>query len=219
MTTDLLLARENMIEQQIRPWDVLDERVLDVFRDVPRDQFMPEAYRALAYSDVEIPIGHGERTLKPVVEGRLLQALELTGSEDVLEIGTGSGFMTACLARLARTVVTIERHADLSTTAGERLAAAGIDNVQRIVGDVLAGFDPGTRFGAIAVTGAVDTLPPVFLDWLAPGGRLFAVRGRSPVMEAIRVTLEESGAARTESLFETDIDYLHGAAPKPRFVL
>lgn len=219
MTTDLLLARENMIEQQIRPWDVLDERVLDVFRELPRERFMPDAYRALAYSDVEIPIGHGERTMKPVVEGRLLQALALTGADSVLEIGTGSGFMAACLSRLALSVTSVERHADLSASAGQRLAAAGIDNVRLVVADALAGFDPGTTFDAIAVTGAVDVLPPQFLDWLAPGGRLFAVRGRSPAMEAILVTRTNEGAFETGSLFETELDYLHGAAPKPRFVL
>jgi protein-L-isoaspartate(D-aspartate) O-methyltransferase len=219
MTTDLLRARENMIEQQIRPWDVLDERVLDVFRELPRERFMPEAYRELAYSDVEIPIGHGERTMKPVVEGRLLQALELAGSENVLEIGTGSGFIAACLSRLARSVTSVERHADLSERAGQRLAAAGIDNVRLVVADALAGFDPGARFDAIAVTGAVDVLPSQFLDWLAPGGRLFAVRGRSPVMEAILVTRSGEGTFDTRSLFETELDYLHGAAPKPRFVL
>ena len=219
MTTDLLLARENMIEQQIRPWDVLDERVLDVFREMPRDRFMPETYRALAYSDVEIPIGHGERTMKPVVEGRLLQALELTGNERVLEIGTGSGFIAACLSRLAQSVVSVERHADLSAQAGQRLNDAGVDNVQLVVADALAGFDPGARFDAIAVTGAVDVVPSQCLDWLAPGGRLFVVRGRSPVMEAVLVTRTGGDAFDTRSLFETELDYLHGAAPKPRFVL
>lgn len=219
MNPDLLLARENMIEQQIRPWEVLDPRVLDVFRELPRDQFMPDAYRALAYSDVEIPIGQGERTMKPVVEGRLLQSLELTGSERILEIGTGSGFLTACLSRLGGAVTSIERHADLSASASERLQRFGLEDIQLVVADVLAGYDPKQRFDTIAVTGAVDTVPDIFLDWLAPNGRMFVVRGLMPVMEAILVSRLGDSHIRTESLFETELDYLHGAAPKPRFVL
>jgi protein-L-isoaspartate(D-aspartate) O-methyltransferase len=219
MSSDQLLARENMIEQQIRPWEVLDSRVLDVFRELPRDRFMPDAYRAVAYTDVEIPIGHGERTMKPVVEGRTLQSLELTGSERVLEIGTGSGFLTACLSRLARSVVSIERHVDLVATASGRLAEHGLDNAHVIAANAMAGFDPADRFDAIVLTGAVDTIPQMFLDWLAPNGRLFAVRGRSPAMEAVLVTRIDDAHFRTDSLFETELDYLHGAAPMPRFVL
>ena len=219
MSADLLLARENMIEQQIRPWEVLDQRVLKVFRELPRHPFMPEPYRAVAYSDVEIPIGHGERTMKPVVEGRLLQSLELTGSERVLEIGTGSGFLTACLAQLAACVVSVERHPDLSERAGRRLRDFDIDNIELVIADALAGYAPKDRLDAIAVTGAVDTLPNAFLDWLTPNGRLFVVRGRAPVMEAVLVSRVGDSHTRTESLFETELDYLHGAAPKPQFVL
>lgn len=219
MSSDLLLARENMIEQQIRPWEVLDARVLDVFRQLPRDRFMPEAYRAVAYTDVEIPIGHGERTMKPVVEGRTLQSLELSGSERVLEIGTGSGFLTACLSRLAHSVVSIERHVDLVAAASGRLSEHGIDNARVIAANALAGFEPDDRFDAIVVTAAVDTIPERFLTWLTPTGRLFAVRGRSPAMEAVLVTRIDDSHFRTDSLFETELDYLHGAAPTPRFVL
>lgn len=219
MDIDLQRARENMIEQQIRPWEVLDPRVLAVYRDVPRDRFAPEPYRALAYSDVEIPIGHGERMMKPVVEGRLLQALELTGRERVLEIGTGSGFVAACLSRLGASVLSVERHEGLAEAARRRLTAFGLDNAHVQTADALTGFRPDGRFDAIAVTGAVDVIPSLFLDWLAPGGRLFAVRGRAPVMEAVLVTRVDDLHVRTDSLFETELDYLHGAAPKPRFVL
>jgi protein-L-isoaspartate(D-aspartate) O-methyltransferase len=111
-TMDYAKARETMVEQQVRPWDVLDVRVLDVLAALPREAFVPESHRALAYADIELPIGHGERMMKPVVEGRLLQSLELQGEEEVLEIGTGSGFLAACLGRLAREVVSLERHAD-----------------------------------------------------------------------------------------------------------
>ena len=219
MTSDLARARENMIEQQIRPWEVLDPRVLAVFRQVERHRFAPEAYRNVAYSDVEIPIGHGERMMKPVLEARLLQALELTGSEQVLEIGTGSGFLTACLARLAAGVTSIERHQDLVEAARLRLAGAGIAEARLECADALAGWRPERRFDAIAVTGAVDAIPAVLLDCLAEGGRMFVVHGHAPAMQAALVTRIDAGHVRTASLFETELDYLHGAAPNPRFVL
>jgi protein-L-isoaspartate(D-aspartate) O-methyltransferase len=136
----------------------------------------------------------------------------------VLLVGTGSGFLTACLAHLARSVVSIDIHADMIERARSRLEASNLTCVRLEHADVLS-FDPGRSFDAIAITGAVDTLPTHFLQWLKPGGRLFVVEGQSPVQQAIRVTRRgESGFAR-ESLFETDIPYLHGAAPKPRFVL
>lgn len=218
MTTDLNLARENMIEQQIRPWEVLDPRVLDSFRAVPRDRFVPAAYRDVAYADTQIPLGDGEHMMKPVVEGRLLQALDLAGTESVLEIGTGSGYLSACLATLARSVTTVERNERLLDLARQRLAGFG-DAVTTIHADALVGFKPDRRFDVIAVTGAVVDIPKAFLDWLAPNGRLFAVRGRSPVMEAVLVTRVEGGGNRVDSLFETDLDYLHGAEPKPTFTL
>lgn len=218
MSTDQLLARENMIEQQIRPWEVLDPRVLDVFRELPRDRFMPEAYRAIAYTDVEIPIGHGERTMKPVVEGRTLQSLALTGNERVLEIGTGSGFLTACLSRLAHSVLSIEIHADLAESAQTRFAANGIDNAQVIIADALS-FESSDRFDAVVVTGGMDTIPQRITDWLSSHGRLFVVRGRAPVMEAVLISRIGGDHLRTDSLFETELDYLRGAAPTPRFVL
>lgn len=218
MTTDTSLARENMIEQQIRPWEVLDTRVLDVFRSVDRARYVPEAYRAVAYADVEIPIGEGELMMKPVVEGRMLQALALAGGERVLEVGTGSGYVTACLARLAGSVLSLERHASLAQSATGRLAADGIDNAEVMTADALSGFAPQGRFDAIAVTGAVARIPAGWPDWLAPGGRMFVVRGVAPAMEAVLLTRID-GHVRTDSLFETSLGYLHGAAPVPRFTL
>jgi protein-L-isoaspartate(D-aspartate) O-methyltransferase len=218
MDAQMQLARENMIEQQIRPWEVLDPRVLDVFRQIPRHQFVPEAYRGVAYTDVEIPLSHGERMMKPVVEGRLLQALELSGSERVLEIGTGSGFVTACLARLSASVLSVEIHEDLAESARQRLLDFGIDRAEVRTGDTLADFQPGARFDAIAITGAVDRIPDRFTDWLAPNGRLFVVRGRAPVMEAVLVSRIDGDHLHVDSLFETSLDYLHGAAPVPQFV-
>lgn len=217
MTIDFAQAREAMVEQQVRPWDVLDMRVLDVLLKLPREAYVPEAHRALAYADLPLPLAHGESMMKPVVEGRALQALELQGTEDVLDIGTGSGFLAACLGRLARSVTSIERHADLAASAQAVLLAQGETNVSVVHADAFS-WEPGRQFDAIAVGGAVDTIPERLLGWLRPGGRMFVVRGRAPAMEAVLVHAEVNGT-RLESLFETDLDYLAGAAPVPAFAL
>lgn len=217
MTLDYAKARALMVEQQVRPWDVLDPRVLDVLATLPREAFVPAAYRALAYTDVPLPLAHGEAMMKPVVEGRTLQALDLQPGDDVLEIGTGSGFLTACLARLARDVVSIERHSDLADAARANLAAQSIGNAAVVTTDALA-YQTQRRFSAVCVTGAVTDIPAHFLQWLQPGGRLFVVRGRSPAMEAVLVRSADAvNALSTESLFETDLPYLVGAAPVPVF--
>jgi len=215
MTLDYAKARETMVEQQVRPWDVLDPRVLAALSGLPREDFVPAAHRALAYVDIEIPLGHGEAMMKPVVEGRALQALALADGDEVLEIGTGSGFLAACLGRLAREVVSLERHAELADMARARLLAHGIGNVRVEHADAFA-WDSGRRFDAICVTGAVDTVPSRFLQWLRPGGRMFVVHGRAPAMQASLLRAEVNGM-RSESLFETDLAYLAGAAPVPEF--
>ncbi|HEY9541465.1 MAG TPA: protein-L-isoaspartate O-methyltransferase [Luteimonas sp.] len=215
-TMDYTKARETMVEQQVRPWDVLDVRVLDVLVRLPREAFVPETHRALAYADIELPLGHGERMMKPVVEGRALQALELQPGDEVLEIGTGSGFLAACLGRLARDVVSIERHADFVDLARARLQAQGIANVAVEVADAMT-WNTDRRFDAICVTGAVAAVPSRFLQWLRPGGRMFVVRGNPPVMDAALLHQDVNGI-RSESLFETEIPYLVGAAPVPAFV-
>lgn len=221
-TIDFAKARELMVEQQVRPWDVLDPRVLEVLAAMPREDFVPAAQRALAYADLVLPLAHGEVMMKPVVEGRALQALDLSPADDVLEIGTGSGFLAACLGRLAREVVSIERHADLADAARARLAAHGAGNVSVIAADAFS-WDNSRRFAAICVTGAVAAIPPRFIEWLQPDGRMFIVRGRSPAMEAVLLR-NPSGTPRIESsalqsLFETDLPYLAGAAPVPTFEL
>ena len=222
MTLDYAKARETMVEQQVRPWDVLDPRVLAVLSSLPREAFVPDAYRALAYTDTPLPLAHGETMMKPVVEGRTLQALDLGPGDDVLEIGTGSGFLTACLARLARDVVSLERHADLAEGARAHLAAQSISNATVITADALA-YRSDRRFSAVCVTGAVSEIPAHFLDWLKPGGRMFIIRGRSPAMEAVLVTADGGDTAvnapRIQSLFETDLPYLVGTAPVPTFEL
>ncbi|WP_245156856.1 protein-L-isoaspartate O-methyltransferase family protein [Lysobacter arenosi] len=212
---DYIKARELMVEQQVRPWDVLDPRVLDVLATLPREAFVPAEHSRLAYADLALPLAHGESMMKPVVEGRTLQALALDPGDDVLEIGTGSGFLTACMGRLAREVVSIERHADLADGASAVLARQGVDNAQVITADAMT-WTPDRRFSAICVTGAVDVIPQRFIDWLQPDGRLFVVRGRSPVMEAVLLR-NDVNASRIQSLFETDLPYLAGAAPAPAF--
>ena len=217
MTLNFEQARAAMIEQQVRPWDVLDPRVLEAMAHVRREDFVAPAHRNLAFADLPLPLAHGECMMKPVVEGRLLQALGLEPGDDVLEIGTGSGFVTACLAQLARDVVSIDRHQDFVDAARARLAHAGIGNVRIECADALS-WDPGRQFDAVAVTAAVAILPEAFGRWLKPGGRMFVVRGDSPVQEAVRIVRRDD-ALVAESLFETDIPYLHGAAPVPHFSL
>ncbi len=215
MPIDFQQARFAMVEQQVRPWDVLDPRVLETLMTVPREDFVPTRHRKLAFADLPLPLEHGEVMMKPVVEGRMLQALALAPEDQVLEIGTGSGFITACLARLAREVVSLDRHADFVERTRARLVADSVTNVRLETADVFA-WQPGGQFDAICVTGAVATDPERFAAWLRPGGRLFVVHGDSPVQEALLITRQGEGLLR-ESLFETDIPYLHGAAPAPRF--
>ena len=182
MTMDYGKARELMVEQQVRPWDVLDARVLDALVSIPRDAFVPSQHRALSYADVALPLAHGESMMKPVVEGRVLQSIDVQAGDEVLEIGTGSGFLTACLGRLGREVHSIELHADLADEARARLDAMGLGvNVRIEVADAFA-WNTERRFDAIVVTGAVDAIPGRFLQWLRPGGRMFIVRGQAPAM-------------------------------------
>ncbi len=217
MTINYNQARELMVEQQVRPWDVLDTRVLGVLATLPRERFVPEIHRALAYADVEIPLGHGQRMMKPVVEGRALQALLLQDGEEVLEIGTGGGYLAACMGALAREVLSLEIVPELAGRARAQLDASGHGvNVRIETADAMH-YSTDRRFDAICVTAAMEVVPLGFLQWLRPGGRLFVVRGHSPVMEAVLVHHEVNGP-RIESLFETDLPYLAGAAPAPAFV-
>lgn len=219
MTIDYAKARETMVEQQVRPWDVFDLRILDTLARLPRERFVAEAHRALAYADLALPIGHGEMMMKPVLEGRTLQALSIEPGEDVLEIGTGSGYLSACLGSLARDVLSLELHAGLADSARDRLQAIGVRNVRIETADVFA-WDGERRFDAICVGGAVASVPERFLRWLRPGGRMFVVHGRAPAMQAALVRHGDSGAGcLVESLFETELPYLAGGAPAPQFTL
>ena len=217
MPIDFNQARHAMVEQQVRPWEVLDRRVLDVLGEIKREDFVPVRHRKLAFADLALPLAHGETMLKPVLEGRLLQALDLKPTDDVLQIGAGSGFLSACLARLARAVHALELHPDLAAEAQRRLDAAEIANVRLECADA-ATWSTEQRFDAILVGGAVAELPQRFADWLKPSGRLVAVRGQAPVQEAVCAYAEAAGL-RVESLLETDIPYLRGFAPQARFAL
>ena len=218
-------ARFNMVEQQVRTWDVLDYRVLDVLHAIPREDFVRPEHRAMAYADVGLPVlsrlagGAPEKLFKPVIDGRILQSIALTGDEEVLEIGTGSGYTTACLAKLARRVTSIERRADFAELAAIRLKSLGIFNLTIECADALNGYAPAHKFDVIVLGGAVAEVQEVLWQMLNPNGRIFAVRGLSPVMDAVVL----SGTAKlpkTLSLFETDLPYLYGAEPAARpFVL
>ena len=202
-----------MIEQQVRAWDVFDPDVLAVLTDVPRERFVPVGYESLAFADTEIPIGHGESMMRPTIEGRLLQSLQLDGTETALEVGSGSGFLTACLARLAETVVSIDIYDDFLNQAGQVLADTGIHNVELVSMDATRELPQGP-FDAIAVTGSMREFEPRFVEALSVGGRLFAVVGDPPVMQA-RV-IERTGGSdwQTETQFETCLRSLvHGSAP------
>lgn len=218
MPIDFEQARHAMVEQQVRPWEVLDPRVLDVLAQVKREDFVPPRHRKLAFADLALPMEHGEFMLKPILEGRILQALDLAPEAEVLEIGTGSGFLTACLARLARAVTSIDLYADFVERARARLQTLGIACARLEAADALS-YEPGRQFDAVAVTGAVAEVPAHFARWLKPGGRLFVVRGASPAQEAVVMTRGADDRILTESLFETDLPYLRGAEPAARFTL
>jgi protein-L-isoaspartate(D-aspartate) O-methyltransferase len=214
---DLETARRQMIEQQVRAWDVLDVRVLEAMERVRREEFVTPAYRELAFADMTLPIGHGQNMLAPKVEGRILQSLELTPDDAVLEIGTGSGWFAACLGALSRTVHSVEIFPDLAAGARASLAKAAVHNVTVEVADVfaLAGLE---GHDVIVLTGSLPVYDPRFEQALRPGGRLFAVVGQGPVMEARRVTCVGHGEWLRESLFETVMDPLLHAAEPPKFV-
>lgn len=198
-----------MIQQQIRPWEVLDQRVLTTLDELDREDFVGEAYRGLAYADCQIPLPEGRRMLPPTIEGRMLQALMLDPADGVLEIGCASGFVTACLARLAKQVTSIEASPALIELALHNLAACGIDNVT-FRQATLAQLPAGEAWDAIAVTGSVERVPDGLRQALNPGGRLFVVVGHSPVMEALLVTRVGENEWHTQSLFETDLPRLAG---------
>jgi protein-L-isoaspartate(D-aspartate) O-methyltransferase len=216
MNTNSDVARENMIAQQVRAWDVLDPRVLEVMERTPRERFVPERYQAVAFADTAIPLAHGQCMLAPKLQGRILQALELSPHDRVLEVGTGSGFLTACLAALAFHVTSIDIYADMLDSAGQRLRDLDIENCDLEVADVF-GLDADQSYDAIAVTGSIPRYDGRFDKWLRLGGRLFLVVGEPPLMEAWAIRRVGMDEWQRESLFETSIPALIDAPNREKF--
>jgi protein-L-isoaspartate(D-aspartate) O-methyltransferase len=218
MSMNFEAARMQMLGQQIRAWEVLDSRVLDVLRDTPREDFVPRTYRELAFADIEIPLGHGQSMMAPKVEGRLLQALQIESADDVLEIGTGSGFLTACLAKLSARVASIDIFPQFVETAAGTLRSHRIKNVELDSGDALD-LAYAEQFDVIAVTASSPVVIDGFIEMLRPDGRMFIVVGREPVMDAQLITKAATGDWTTESLFETVLTPLVNVDATEPFVL
>ncbi|HZV98585.1 MAG TPA: protein-L-isoaspartate O-methyltransferase [Methylophilaceae bacterium] len=210
-------ARFNMIEQQIRTWEVLDGTVLDLLKKIPREDFVPAQYTGLAFADIELPLAHGQKMLSPKMEGRILQALEIKKSDRVLEIGTGSGYLTALLAASAKEVFSVELIPELSKNASERLARHSINNVTLEIGDAANGWPAHAPYDAIVYTGSLPVLPPSVQHSLAIGGRLFVVLGDAPVMEATMIQHIAEDSFKRYVLFETCLPPLINAAQPQRF--
>lgn len=210
-------ARFFMVEQQIRPWDVLDPRILDLFLDIPRHNFVLEGQQELAYSDIELPIGHDQAMMAPKIEGKMLQALDIDEEDTVLEIGTGSGYLTALMASLAKTVTTVELYEDIQKTAKARLEAFG--NVEYAQGDASENWDDGKQYDVIILTGSIAKVPQAYKDKLNLGGRLGVISGNSPAMSAEAITRLSEQEWEVESLFETDLAPLTNTNNKTGFTL
>ena len=212
------MARFNMVEQQIRPAEVLDPRILDLVSEMPREDFVPDDYKNLAYSDIQVPIGHGQFMLKPIQEARLLQELDIQPGDHVLEIGTGSGFMTALLAKLAARVTSVEIVPELAQQAKATLKAHGIDNAVIETGDASNGWENNAPYDVIAVTGSMPVVNENLKKQLAMNGRLCVAVGKEPVMTVVLLTRVGDNQWREEALFETVIPTLQNVQQPEAFV-
>lgn len=215
MDTDF--ARQQMVDQQVRAWDVLHPDVLRVLRNIPREQFVPTGYEALAFADTEIPIGHSQFMMTPTLEGRVLQALKPTSTDNVLEIGTGSGFLAACLARLSDSVTSVDIHDDFLEAAKVNLEDSGISNVKLLSMDAMQKL-PDEKFDVVAITGSIEDFDTRFVEALKPRGRLFVVVGAGPAMDARLVTRTGDNDWQSESLFETVLAPLVNGSKPPQFL-
>ena len=207
-------ARFNMIEQQIRPWDVLDDRILGTLSSTLREDFVPEQYRALAFSDISVPLAHDQAMMPPKLEGKLLQSLTIRSTDAILEIGTGSGYLTACLAKLGGSVHSVDLYEDFIEQARTRLEQQDIKNATFEQGDAAAGWKSDAGFDVIAVTGSLPVLHHGFHKRLNRDGRLFVIAGKPPIMQALLITRVGDQEWNQESLFETSIPALVNA-PEP----
>jgi protein-L-isoaspartate(D-aspartate) O-methyltransferase len=215
---DIEQARYNMVEQQIRTWDVLDQAVLNLLFKIHREDFVAEAHRALAFVDMEIPLGHGQCMWTPKLEARVVQELDIHSGDRVLEIGTGSGYLTALLAMRAAEVVSVDIEAEFTANAGQKLRAHGYHNITLHTADAARDWPDTKGFDVIVLTGSTPLLPDSFRQKLNVGGRLFAITGEAPVMQAQLVTCTAPGAFRNVTLFETCVAPLHNAARPAAFV-
>lgn len=212
------LAHFNMIQQQLRPWKVINSGVLEQLASIKREEFVPASYRELAYADIEIPLGHGASMLAPKIEAHALQALKIGTHEKVLEIGTGSGYMAALLATRAAHVTTIEIVPQLADSARATIKRLGIDNVSVETGDGVAGLPGGAPYDVIMVSASVASVPPELLAQLKVGGRMFIIVGSEPAMTAQVITRNSESSYQTVELFETVATPLANAPQPPRFV-
>jgi protein-L-isoaspartate(D-aspartate) O-methyltransferase len=215
-TFDVEQARFNMVEQQIRTWEVLDQKVLDLLFKVRREEFVPPVYRALAFADLEIPLPNGSRMWTPKLEARVVQELTLGEGDRVLEVGTGSGYLTALLASFAAGVRSVEIDDELAAGARAKLARGGFRNVSVEIGDGARGYGHD-NYDAIVLTGSTPILPERFFEQLKPGGRLFAIVGDAPAMKARLIRVAAPGSRVTADLFETVVAPLANAAQPARF--
>ena len=217
MTATIPYAREQMVSNQLRTWDVLDDAILDAVRSLPRERFVPDGWRDVAYADIEIPLAHGQHMLAPKVVGRILQAVAVRPGERVLEIGTGSGYVTACLGRLGAQVQSLEIHEDLALAARRNLDAVGLAGPRVVHADGFAAAGAHETFDVVVLTGSLPLYDARFESLLKPGGRLFVIVGEAPVMEARLVRLDSQGQRRSFSLFETLCDPMVNAARVEHF--
>ncbi len=203
-------ARKNTIDQQIRPWGGLNYIANNALRDIPREEFVPEKYKNLAFADMEIPLSNKAKMLSPKIEGRLLDALDIKKDETVLEVGTGSGYLTAVVSKLCKSVTSIEIDEELSNNAQEKLSALNIDNVQLEVGDASKGWNSNDFFDVVIVGSAVPKITGRYFHLLNVGGRIFVVEGKGNAMHAKLITRISEHKWETKSLFETHIDTMQG---------
>ncbi|MCL9683922.1 protein-L-isoaspartate O-methyltransferase family protein [Legionella maioricensis] len=211
-------ARINMVKQQLRTGDVLNESILNLYDIIPRHEFVPEHLAHFAYSDMQIPLAHGQRMLTPLEEGKILQGLELLGTETVLEVGTGSGFFTAMLSKLCKKVISIDYYPEFTSSAARKLEAHHCDNVELLTGDACHGWLEKAPYDIVVYTGAIEKLTKTHKLQILPGGKLFAIEGKSPAMQAFLYSLDHNDVWQKTMLFETDIPPLLDQLKPKEFV-
>jgi protein-L-isoaspartate(D-aspartate) O-methyltransferase len=210
-------ARDNMLKYQLRACDILDDHLLDLLANTPRESYVADGYQHLAFTDTQLPVGHGEVMMTPLEEARMLKALDVQASDTILEVGTGSGYVTSLLAKLGQHVVSVDIHADFTERAQSKLVADAISNVDLITADAAQGFAEKGPYDVIAITGSTPLLPKAFRDSLNIGGRLFVILGEGPAMQAFIMTKHDEDRFEEQCLFETQIKPLVNAAHKESF--